>query len=122
MRRAAPPGHRAGLWLDGLSLGLVGTALSLLLVGLVAVPQRRAQRPGAEGVLALHLQADGGLRLWNRRVREEELGSLLRAAAQRPGSPPRLRLIPDPALPWGAVRDRLEALEGGALPLELQLP
>jgi hypothetical protein len=100
---------------------MVGVALSMLLLALVSVPQRRAQRPAAAGVLALHLLADGGLRLWNRRVAEAELGALLRAAASRP-APLRLRLVPDPALPWGMVRERIERLEGFGLPLELQLP
>jgi hypothetical protein len=122
MKRAAPMGVGAGPWLDALGLGLMGVGLSLLFLGLVAVPQRRAQRPGTQGVLALHLEADGGLRLWNRRVGEDELNTLLRAAARRPGPPPRLRLIPNPAVPWGAVRERLETLESGELPLELQLP
>jgi hypothetical protein len=115
---------RVGFWLDGLGLGLLGVALSLLLVGLVTVPQRRAQRPGSSGVLALHLEADGGLRLWNRRLSEAELSALLRQAARRPGPPPRLRLIPAAAVPWGSVRERLETLAASdaALPLELQLP
>jgi hypothetical protein len=117
-------GIRVGIWLDGLSLAGLGLALSLLLVGLVTVPQRRAQRPGGEGVLALHLEADGGLRLWNRRLSDDELSALLRQAALRPGAPPRLRLIPAAALPWGAVRERLDTLAArhGDLPVELQLP
>jgi hypothetical protein len=123
MRRPAGT-IRVGIWLDGLGLGLLGVALSLLLVGLVTVPQRRAQRPGGAGVLALHLEADGELRLWNRRLSEGELSALLRQAARRPGPPPRLRLIPAATVPWGAVRERLETLAAsyGELPVELQLP
>ncbi len=123
MRR--PPGTILPLsWLDGLGLAGLGLALSLVLLALVTVPQRRAQRPGGEGVLALHLEADGALRLWNRRLSDDELSTLLRQAARRPGPPPRLRLIPAAAVPWGAVRERLEALAShdGALPVELQLP
>jgi hypothetical protein len=123
MRRPAGT-IRAGIWLDGLGLAGLGVALSLLLAGLVTVPQRRAQRPGGAGVLALHLEADGGLRLWNRRLGDDELSTLLRQAARRPGPPPRLRLIPAAAVPWGAVRERLETLAArhGGLPVELQLP
>jgi hypothetical protein len=113
---------RAGSWLDALGAALLGVALSWLLLAVVSVPQRRAQRPAADGVLALHLLADGGLRLWHRRLGEAELGDLLRTAARRPGPRPRLRLVPDPSLPWGVVRDRIERLEAAGLPLELQLP
>lgn len=113
--------NRLSSWLDPLGPALLGVALSMLLIALVSVPQRRAQRPAAGGVLALHLLADGGLRLWHRRVAEAELVDLLRAAARRPG-PPRLRLVPDPTLPWGIVRERIERLEAAGLPLELQLP
>jgi hypothetical protein len=122
MIRVAPTALRTRIWLDGLAPGALGVALSFLLLGLVVLPQRRAQRPGSEGVVTLHLEADGGLRLWNRRVSETELNALLRDAARRPGPPPRLRLIPDAAVPWGAVRERLETLAEGDLPLELQLP
>lgn len=101
---------------------LVGTALALVLLALVTVPQRRAQRPAAAGVLALHLLRDGGLRAWNRRLGEAELATLLRRAAGRAGPRPRLRLIPHPSLPWGVVRERVERLERVGLPLELQLP
>jgi DNA primase len=33
-----------------------------------------------------------------------------------------LRLIPDPAVPWGVVRQAATALERSGVPLELQLP
>ncbi len=122
VKRAGLPTLGTGNWLDALGLALVAVALSLLLVAVVVVPQRWAQRPGAGGVLALHLEADGGLRLWNRRLSEGEVDALLRAAARRPGTPLRLRLIPDPAVPWGAVRERMETLAVGDLPVELQLP
>jgi hypothetical protein len=122
MIRVAPTALRTRIWLDGLAPGALGVALSFLLLGLVVLPQRRAQRPGSEGVVTLHLEADGGLRLWNRRVGETELNALLRDAARRPGPRPRLRLIPDAAVPWGAVQERLETLAEGDLPLELQLP
>ncbi|MFN9618467.1 MAG: hypothetical protein ACK55X_01980 [Synechococcaceae cyanobacterium] len=113
---------RAGSWLDALGAALLGVALSSLLLAVVSVPQRRAQRSATAGVLALHLLADGGLRLWNHRLGEAQLAELLGTAARRPGPRPRLRLIPDPSLPWGVVRDRIERLEAAGLPLELHLP
>jgi hypothetical protein len=109
-------------WLDGLALGLLASALCLLMVALVTVPQRLAQRSGSRGVLAVHLEAGGQLRLWNRPVREEELRQFLAAGRGLQSRGLRLRLIPDPALPWGVVQERVANLEGSGLPLELQLP
>jgi hypothetical protein len=109
-------------WLDALALGLTGVALSLLLLGLVAVPQRRAQRPRGDGVLTLHLTADGGLRVWNHRLREGDLALVLHAAGRQLGSAPRLRLIPAASVPWGMVRERLDSLAASGQAVELQLP
>lgn len=108
--------------LEVVAPSLLGTALCLALLALLTVPQRRAQRPAAAGVVVLHLLADGGLRVWNRRLGEAELAALLAAAERRAGARPRLRLIPHPSLPWGLVRERVERLERVGLPLELQLP
>ncbi|MFO0038439.1 MAG: hypothetical protein ACK522_05785 [Synechococcaceae cyanobacterium] len=113
---------RAAGLLELLAPSLLGTALAVALLALVTVPQRRAQRPAAAGVLTLHLLSDGGLRAWNRRLGEADLAALLRAAEGRAGPQPRLRLIPHPSLPWGVVRERLEQLERVGLSLELQLP
>jgi len=121
--------------LDGLGLSLVATALCALAAALVVLPQRLAQRPGSEGVLAVHLDSHGTLRLWNRPVPAGELLELLRAradashqgsaAAGDGGNLPAgavLRLIPDPGVPWGVVRQVAAGLEATGLPLELQLP
>jgi hypothetical protein len=121
--------------LDGLGLSLVAAALCALVTALVVLPQRLAQRPGSEGVLAVHLDSRGTLRLWNRPIPAGELLELLHARAGRsnPGSAPGrdgptlaqsavLRLIPDPDVPWGVVRQVAAGLEGTGLPLELQLP
>ena len=81
-----------------------------------------AQRAWAAGQRSRKVQPDGGLRLWNHRLGEAQLAELLGTAARRPGPRPRLRLIPDPSLPWGVVRDRIERLEAAGLPLELHLP
>lgn len=113
---------RVGPMLDGLALNLMAAGLCLLLAALLTVPQRIAQRSGSRGVLALHLEADGGLKLWNRPVQERELRQLLAAAGERQSRGLRLRLIPDPALPWGVVQERVATLERSGLPMELQLP
>jgi len=109
---------RASL-LDGIGLGLVGSALAVLATAVVVL----AQRPGSQGVLALHLDAAGTLRLWNRPIRAQELVELLnRKATSQEGADVVLRLIPDPAVPWGVVRQAASGLENTGLPLELQLP
>lgn len=131
MNRLSRPGFA-----DAIGLNLVATLLAMLAVALVVLPQRLAQRPGSEGVLALHLDAQGTLRLWNRPVQARELLELLqrragngsqpsaanRSAAPALGTDAVLRLIPDPGVPWGVVRQVAEGLEATGLPLELQLP
>ncbi|MFM7269910.1 MAG: hypothetical protein ACKOZT_15235 [Cyanobium sp.] len=123
--------------LDGLGLSLVAAALCALATALVVLPQRLAQSPGSDGVLAVHLDSRGTLRLWNRPIPAGELLELLHARAghntqsSAPGSDGGgrnltegavLRLIPDPGVPWGVVRQVAAGLEGTGLPLELQLP
>ena len=107
--------------LDGLAYGALSTALALLAVGLLVVPQLLAQRPAHRGVVALHLAADGGLRLWNRPITPQQLPQVLRDAG-RISPQARIRLIPDPATPWGVVQSVLPMLELGVLPFEVQLP
>jgi hypothetical protein len=109
--------------LDGLGLALVGTGLAVLTTALVIVPQRIAQRPAQRGVLALYLDPTGQLRLWNRLV-QAQAGAELLAASKDPEQEGQavLRLIPDPAVPWGVVRQAAAALETSGVPLELQLP
>jgi hypothetical protein len=114
--------NRYGPLLDGLAMGLMALGLCLLMAALVTVPQRLAQRSGAQGVLSLHLEADGRLRIWNRPVQEKELRQLLSARGALQARGLRLRLIPDPALPWGLVQARVASLEESGLALELQLP
>ena len=114
--------NRYGPLLDGLALSLMSCGLCLLMAALITVPQRLAQRSGARGVLALHLEADGRLRLWNRPVQEKELRTLLAARDELQARAWRLRLIPARALPWGVVQERVASLEKSGLALELQLP
>lgn len=99
-----------------LAVALCGFGLALLLL-----PQRLLQRPLTQGVVSLHVAADGQLRLWHQPVQRPELAAFLQATAQRrPGS--RLRVIPDPQVNWGRLRPLLRELQQGPLPLELQLP
>jgi hypothetical protein len=106
---------------QGLAWAGLATAFCGLALGLLLLPQRLLQQPLHQGVVTLHLGADNRLRLWHQPVSHRELSTFLRAAAQRrPGS--RLRVVPDPQVSWGALQDLLRQLEGGPLPLELQLP
>lgn len=108
-------------WAVPLAWSMVGVSLCGLAAGLLLMPQRLLQRPMAEGVIAVHLEPQGRLRLWHQPITPVALSRLLAAAARRQ-PPPRLRLVPDPQLPWGEVRRAMALLDRGALPLELQLP
>lgn len=109
------------LLLQALAQGVLATALCGLALGLLLLPQRRLQRPLAQGVIRVHLAADGGLRLWNQPVASSELLRLLNAPTlQRRAM--RLRVVPDPDTPWGDVRRLFTQLEPLPLILELQLP
>ena len=110
-----------GWWLPSLGYGLLGTALAGFGLALLLLPQRLAQRPMAQGLLTLHVGPGGVLRLWNQPVSRPELVALLRQARQRRPDL-HLRLLPDPATPWGEVLGLLHQLDDGGLSLELQLP
>jgi len=105
-------------------MGLVSIALCATCLALVVIPQRLAQRTALEGVIALHLDAQGQLRVWNQPIRPQDLGPLI-MRAQAPGTlatAPVLRLIPDAGVPWGVVQQLVSRLENNGLDLELQLP
>jgi hypothetical protein len=115
---------RPALWLDSVAMGLVCIALCATCLALVVIPQRLAQRAALEGVIALHLDAQGQLRIWNQPIRPQDLGPLLaRAKASGPlPTTPVLRLIPAAGVPWGVVQQLVARLESNGLDLELQLP
>jgi biopolymer transport protein ExbD len=105
----------------GLAWGVLATALCGFALGVLLLPQRLLQQPLHQGVLTLHVGADEGLWLWHQPISRSELEPFLRAAAhRRPGI--RLRVVPDPQLPWGTLQNLLQQLHQGPLPLELQLP
>jgi hypothetical protein len=115
---------KPALWLDSVAMGLVSIALCATCLALVVIPQRLAQRVAREGVIALHLDARGQLRVWNQPIRPQDLGPLLtrsKAPEQLPTAPV-LRLIPDAGVPWGVVQQLISRLENIGLDLELQLP
>ena len=107
--------------LAGLLWGLVAVGLCGFAAGLVLLPQRIRQRPLAEGVIAVHLEPGGQLRLFHQPIAPDALSGVLAAAARRRPLPP-LRLVPHPQVPWGEVRRAVVMFDRGALPLELQLP
>jgi len=107
--------------LDGLGLASTAVALALASLTLLMLPQRLAQRPARSGILLLRLDSRGQLWLWNQPLRPQQLPPLLvRAARHRPQA--RLRLQPDPQVPWGDVEALARSLQASPLPLEIQLP
>lgn len=117
-RSQTPPWGAA---LDAAALGAMAIGLALLALALVLVPQRLAQRPANQGVVSLHLGADGLLRLWNQPIPSAQLAAVLQGLEADQGRPT-VRLIPDPDVPWGSVQQLMERLGRSDLPLELQLP
>jgi biopolymer transport protein ExbD len=116
---------RGAAVIEGIGLGAMATALAAAGLALVLLPQRLAQRPAAQGVVALAVDGQGGLRVWNQSIRPQELPALLEQARRRQGGREgtvRLRLVPDREVPWGTVQGLIGRLEGSGLPLELQLP
>lgn len=112
------------LWLDSIAVGLVSVGLCAICLALVVIPQRLAQLAALDGVIALHLDAQGQMRVWNQPIRPQDLAPLL-MRARAPGplpAKPVLRLIPDAAVPWGVVQQLVSRLESSGLELELQLP
>lgn len=104
-----------------LAWSAVAVSLCGLAAGVLLLPQRLLQRPLAQGVIAVHLEPGGRLRLWHQPITPEALSTFL-AAAARKQPPPHLRLVPDPQVPWAEVRRSVLLFHRGALPLELQLP
>ncbi|MBW4529055.1 MAG: hypothetical protein KME02_00065 [Aphanothece saxicola GSE-SYN-MK-01-06B] len=121
MNADADPNQPWGAPLDALALGAMATGLALLTLALVLVPQRLAQRPASQGVVSLHLAADGQVRLWNQPVPSGQLVGVLQRLEAGPGRPT-LRLVPNRDVPWGVVQRLMGQLGRSDLPLELQLP
>jgi hypothetical protein len=115
------PGPTTSTWTAAIGWGATALSLCGFGAGLLLLPQRLLQRPLAAGVIAVHLEPGGQLRLWQKPTAAAELEGVLEAAGRR-RSPPRLRLVPDPRVPWGEVRQALVTLDRGVLPVELQLP
>ncbi|MCP9883560.1 hypothetical protein KBY97_00265 [Synechococcus sp. ATX 2A4] len=106
---------------QGLWLALLGAALGLFSLTLLLLPQQLAQAPAHRGLVVLHLEADGRLRLWNRSVNPSQLPALLQEA-RRINAQARVRLIPSATTSWGLVQQFLPLLDASALPFEVQLP
>jgi hypothetical protein len=130
-RRRQPPGRQPP-WsaargranpasLDALALGTWALAFGVLGLACLLVPQRLAQRPAHAGVMTIHLNRDGALRVWNQPIATASLQGLLQRAERR-STGIRIRLVPDPDVPWGMVQNLVERLEAPQRNLELQLP
>jgi biopolymer transport protein ExbD len=110
-----------GAAVDAWALGMAGTGLALLTLGLLLVPQRLAQRPASQGIVSLHLARDGQLRLWNQPIAAGRLLPVL-SSFETAAARPTLRLVLDGDVPWGSVQRLVERLSRTGLTLELQLP
>ena len=106
---------------EAASLGLLSAVLAAAGLMLVLIPQRIAQRPGRAGVIVVHLERTGGLRLWNQPIAEVTLFPLLWRAS-RNLRPLKLRLITDADVPWARVQAIASQARALPIPLELQLP
>jgi hypothetical protein len=120
-RRLPAALHGEALGIEAAALGLWAVALALVGLACLLVPQRIAQRPANRGVMTLQVNRVGELRVWNQPIAIGSLQDLLQRAERRsPGV--RIRLVPDPDVPWGMVQVLVERLEAPTRNLELQLP
>ncbi len=95
--------------------------VALLATAALVLPQWQRQLPARQGLISLHLAADGSLRLWNRPIAATALPALLRRA-ERLDSSTRVRLVVAPQVPWGVVQDLLPRLDSSTLHVDLELP
>ena len=56
-----------------LGSSVVAFCLCLGTTALLLLPQWQQQRPARDGVIVIHLAADGGLRLWNQPIERSML-------------------------------------------------
>lgn len=120
-RRFAAPLRGEAPGLEAVALGLWAVAFALAGLVCLLVPQRIAQRPANRGVMTIQVNRVGDLRVWNQPIAIGSLQDLLQRAERRsPGV--RIRLVPDPNVPWGMVQALVERLEAPKRNLELQLP
>jgi hypothetical protein len=114
--------------LTALGLGLLSTAACGMALMAIVCVQIVARRPAADGVLVVHLNQRGELRLWDQPIRAQDLPFALERARSRstPGKPLIVRLKPEPTVPWGMVTTMLGRLQPPvrrpSWTLQLQLP
>jgi hypothetical protein len=123
-----PPEVRLLSGLDGLALALASTTFLALSLWTLSLVQVLWQRPARQGVMTIHIQRDGHLRVWNQPIPPQEVARLVRRAEERwAGAQPLVvRLIPDPDVAWGAIHQSLQRLRPTAPQdrwlLQLQVP
>lgn len=104
-----------------LGCSVVSFCLTLGATAVLLLPQWRQQRPASEGVIVIHLAADGGLRLWNQPIERSMIPALL-ARLNRLDPDTRLRLSLAPQVSWGVVQDLIPFFDSSSLDVDLQLP
>jgi len=104
-----------------LGYSVVSLCLTLGATAMLLFPQWQQQRPASDGVIVIHLAADGGLRLWNQPIERSMIPALL-ARLNRLDPDTRIRLSLAPQVSWGIVQDLIPFFDPSPLDVDLQLP
>lgn len=104
-----------------LGCSVVSLCIALVATALLLLPQWQQQQAASDGVIVIHLEADGGLRLWNQPIEPLMLPALIaRLNRLDPGT--RIRLSLAPQVSWGLVQDLIPFFNSSSLDVDLQLP
>lgn len=104
-----------------LGYSVASLCLTLGATAMLLLPQWQQQRPASDGVIVIHLAADGGLRLWNQPIERSMIPALL-ARLNRLDPDTRIRVSLAPQVPWGVVQDLIPFFDSSSLDVDLQLP
>ena len=104
-----------------LGYSVVSLCLTLGATAMLLFPQWQQQRPASDGLIVIHLAADGGLRLWNQPIERSMIPALL-TRLNRLDPDTRIRLSLAPQVSWGIVQDLIPFFDSSSLDVDLQLP
>ena len=104
-----------------LGCSVVSLCIALAATALLLLPPWQQQQAASDGVIVIHLEADGGLGLWNQPIEPSTLPALI-ARLNRLDPGPRIRLSLAPQVSWGVVQDLIPFFNSSSLDVDLQLP